>query len=364
MDQLKRTSSNEHLGAAFPVVREETESKTQEVRPRETSVESGGYSTGETAADMLYNAFWGTRLWVASTWRDWGKDPVRDRRRDVEDASKSNPQKFAALIKKIEVGCSKEGETAALLFDYFGEGKPLEAYLLPTGVAVGDLMQAVENPTFPHNVVLLGILKNAAYSYSDIVRDAITPLMSDKSVSLQRKVIELQLLASLEDRDECSSTVLMAFILCFDQLSVGEQEGLLDGHYEDLEGTPLEELRRSDKIDYIRDTILVDFIEEAAHDAMDFARIESMQFYADRNQPFTVSSLYKQLSAKTKEALAVYETTAQRREERDRRPVPGKDGFSYFERDPTGEFAEEALNAYTAAIKVVLTESGVTLLET
>jgi len=242
---------------------------------------------------------------VASAWRSFGIDSVRDRRREVEDVAKSNPQKFAAMIQKVEVCCGREGATAELLFDYFGEGKPLEAYLLPTDIQVGALIQAVENPALPHNVALLGRLKEEAYLYSDNVKDTILPMMSDKSISRQRKVVELQLLASLDDKGECSSTVLMALILCFDRLSEEDQGILLAGHYEDLEGTPLQELRKSDEIDYIRDNILVEFIAAADSEAMDLVRIESMQFYADRNQPGTVSSLYGRLSAKTKAALAV-----------------------------------------------------------
>ena len=348
MEQLRKASSHEDL-AIYPVVGEEVESKQQEVRHEVNSAATSGYSTGQTAADMLYNAFWGAGTWVVSAWKSFGTDPVRDRRREVEDVAKSNPQKFAAIIQKVEVGCGREGATAELLFDYFGEGKPLEAYLLPTGIEVGALMQAVENPRLPHNVKLLGSLKEEAYLYSDNVRDAILPMMSDKSISLERKVVELQLLASLDDKGECSSTVVVALILCFDRLSEEEQGILLAGHYEGLERTPLQEFRKSDEIDYIRDNILVEFVNEADPDAMDLARIESMQFYADRNQPGTVRSLYKQLSAKTQAGLAACETTAQKREERDMRPIPGERGFTYFREDPTGEFAKEALVAFITA---------------
>lgn len=344
--QVKRTGSHEDLTIVHPVVREEVESKQQEALPQADSAATSGYSTGQTAADMLYNAFWGTGTWVASVWRSLGTDSVRERRSEVEDVSKSNPQKFAAIIKKVEVACGREGATAALLFDYFGEGKPLEAYLLPTGIQVGALMQAVENPTLPHNTALLGRLKEEAYLYSDNVRDTILPMMSDKSISLERKVAELQLLASLDDKGECSSTVLMAVITCFDRLSLEEQGILLAGHYEDLEGSPLQEFRKSEEIGYIRDNILLEFVDEADPDAMDLARIKSMQFYADRNQPGTVRSLYVQLSAKTQAGLAACETTAQKREERDMRPIPGQRGFTYFREDPTGEFAKKALEAF------------------
>jgi len=349
MEQLRRSGSQEDVAVVYPAVREELESKQQEVRPEVNSTATAGYSTGQTAADMLYNVFWGASTWVASAWKSFGTDSVRERRREVEDVAKSNPQKFAAMIEKVEVGCGREGATAQLLFDYFGEGKPLEAYLLPTGIEVGALMQAVENPALPHNVKLLGRLKEEAYLYSDNVRDTILPMMSDKGISLERKVVELQLLASLDDRGECSSTVLMSVITCFDRLSSEDQGILLAGHYEDLEGAPLEEFRNSDKIDYIRDNILVEFVDAADPDAMDLARIESMQFYADRNQPSTVTRLYLQLCEETQEVLAAHEKAAQKREERDIRPIPWVGGFSYFNEDPTGEFAKEALAAFIAA---------------
>ncbi len=94
------------------------------MRPQVDSTATSGYSTGQTAADMLYNVFWGASTWMASAWRSFGTDSVQERRKEVEDAGKSNPQKFAAMIQKIEMACGKEGETAELLFDYFGEGKP------------------------------------------------------------------------------------------------------------------------------------------------------------------------------------------------------------------------------------------------
>ncbi|MCB1110999.1 MAG: hypothetical protein KDK64_08450 [Chlamydiia bacterium] len=350
MERVERRLSHEDV--LHPVVREgkaDLEVKEEKVEEgvyeqREGEASTVSYSSGGTFLDMAWNV--GVGLWRMAF------DSGADRREQVQermDTKKySVAQTLANVLKPVDVGCAVGG-TAELLAPYFREGKPFEIYL-PRGCGLDEFAIGLENPQLTHNAVRIGIYRDFLHTFSDNLRDDLLPLMGSQSVPLEQKVLELHRLVHLEDQKECESTVVVAFITCFDKLSVEEQNRILEGHYQEAE-KPLGALRSSENVDYIKDTLLPGFLGKAERVDLDWACLQRMQHYQGLNQPGATQSFYQSLSPATKSKLVDQEVIAQERKSKDSRPIPGQAGYTYFNKTPVGAVAKKALNALIAGGK-------------
>ena len=245
-------------------------------------------------------------------------------------------------MKPVDVGCAGGG-TAELFAPYFGEGGSLESYF-PEEFSFDEFAIALERPDLIHNAALIGVYRDYLHTFSDNLRDDLLPLMGRQGVLLEQKVFELYRLVELEGREGCKSTVVGAFITCFDKLSGKEQKSILDGHYEKAEA-PLAALKASEDVEYIKETLLPDFLGTVEATALDWACLQRMQHYQGLNQPKATQWFYQHLTPGAKAKLTAQEAEAQNLPPNSRLPVPKVGEFTYFDKAPIGATAKKALDA-------------------
>jgi len=305
------------------------------------------YSSGTTALDMFYNAaLWGFRFITRSD-----GDKLEQTQKNFDKDQFSTAQILSNVLhQKVDVRCNK-GETVNLLMPFFGPDQDYAKYL-PKGTTVEDFALALENPTLAQNARLIQTYCNFLVTFSDNVEAEILPIMTSKTVSTEGKVLRMLELLSLDVKeDECRSTPLESFFKCFEHLSAEEQGEILEDVFDDVEGTKLDALKASDSAESIQ-KILHRYLGEFNEEVVDLARLELMRSHAFQNRSDLVRRHYQELSAETQAELAKHEIVAQDRSAKDRRPVPGQDGYTYFNEQPCGSIAQKALEAGIAALNL------------
>ena len=305
------------------------------------------YSSGTTALDMFYNAaLWGFRFITRSD-----GDKLEQTRKNFDKNQFSTAQiLWDVFHNEIDVGCNA-GATVNLLMPFFGPGQDYARYL-PMGTTVEAFALALENPSLAQNARLIQTYCNFLVTFSDNVEAEILPIMTSKTVSTKGKVLRMLELLSLDVKeDECRSTPLESFFKCFERLSEEEQGEILENVFEDVEGTKLEALKASDSAESVQ-KILHGYLGEFHDEDVDLARLELMQYHASQNRSELVSRHYQQLSEATRAELAKHEIEAQDRSAKDRRPIPGEHGYTYFNDQPCGSIAQKALEVEIAALNL------------
>jgi len=305
------------------------------------------YSSGTTALDMFYNAsLWGFRLITRSN-----EDNIGQAKKKFDKDRFSTAQiLWDVFHNEIDVGCNA-GATVNLLMPFFGPGQDYARYL-PMGTTVEAFALALENPSLAQNARLIQTYCNFLVTFSDNVEAEILPIMTSKTVSTKGKVLRMLELLSLDVKeDECRSTPLESFFKCFERLSEEEQGEILENVFEDVEGTKLEALKASDSAESVQ-KILHGYLGEFHDEDVDLARLELMQYHASQNRSDLVRRHYQELTMQTRVELAKHEIEAQERSKKDRRPIPGQDGYTYFNDQPCGSIAQKALEVEIAALNL------------